>query len=120
MKAFVASVIFIILIVILVLANMFYVGYVTDNMKRLAREAVQEESSDKELSELVEYWDKHKSFIALSANFRQTDIVSEELIKLQAAHTFDNRLAIEQSYMILCDVLDDIAQYERFSLDAIL
>ncbi len=120
MKAFVASVIFIILIVILVIANMFYVSHVTDNMKELAKEAVKEESSDKEMSELIEYWDKHKNFVALSANFRQTDIVSEELIKLQAAHEFGNRLAIEQSYMILCDVLDDIAQYERFSPDAIL
>ena len=120
MKAFIACIAVILLILALMLSHMFYVDHVTDEMKRLADAAAQEESSDKEMSELINYWNKHKKFVALSANYKQTDTVSEELIKLQTAKEFGNPFAIEQSYKILCDVLDDIAQYERFSPGSIL
>lgn len=120
MKAFIACIAFIILILALILSNMFYINHVTNEMKELADAAAQEESSDKEMSELIEYWDKHKKFVALSANYKQTDTVSEEIIKLQSARDFGNRFAIDQSHKILLDVLDDIAQYEKLSPGSIL
>jgi len=119
-RAFIVSIILILLIVSLVAVNMIYVKRVTDRMKQLTFKAAEKGSSDTDVSELMEYWEKHKHIIGISANFKQTDIVSEELLKLRSAHEFDNRFAIEQSCAILCDVLDDIAQYESFSLHAIL
>ncbi len=120
MKAFVISIIFILVILAIVVINMIYVRHVTDNMKRIALEIAEKGSSDTAVSELTEYWDKHKHIVGISANFKQTDIVSEELLKLESAHAFENRFAVEQSCAILCDVLDDIAQYESFSIHAIL
>ncbi len=120
MKAFVVCIIFIILIVTIVILNMLYVRNVAENMKRLTLEVSKDQSSDTAMSELMEYWDKHKDIVGISSSFKQTDIVSEELLKLSVAHSLNNRFAIEQSCAIVCDVLDDIAQYESLSIHSIL
>jgi hypothetical protein len=89
-------------------------------MKELAIAATDEKSSDTAVSELKEYWEKHKGIISLSANYKQTDIVSEELLRFETAHSFSNEFALEQSLVILCDALDDIARCEKLSFRSIL
>ena len=118
MKSFVFSIILIIVLTSVIVFNMLYIKNATDNMKELIIAVAKEESSDS-MSELISYWRKHKDRISLSANFKQTDIVSEELIKLNEAVKFQNRLAIQQSCAVLRDALDDIGQYETPSFNSI-
>ena len=120
MKIFAISLIFILVITALALCNMLYVNHVVDHMKLLALEVAEQESSDTAMSELIEYWSKHKDFIGISANYKQADAVSEEVIKLETAYAFKNEFAIKQSCALLCDVLDDISHYESFSLHALI
>ena len=118
MKGFIVSLILFIVIIILVVLNFFYVQRATDVMKSLAK-AVIEESSDTAMSELKSYWKKHMEIVSLSANFRETDKISEELLRFEQAYKYGNELSLMQSYAILCDALEDVARYEQLSLGAI-
>ena len=55
----------------------------------------------------------------MSTSLRDVDSVTENLLNFRTSIIEGNDLLLEQSYALLCNSLDDIARYERISLENI-
>ena len=115
MKVFVLSLILLALAISLVLINVCYVKRTTDTLLLLADE-VHADPSQKTVGRLSEYWDEHRSTLALSVSLRDIDSVTESLLNLQTASLEKNEWLIEQSYALFRNALEDIRRYETLSI----
>ena len=115
MKELIASLILLTVVVTLVIINAFYVDSTLEKLDRLADRAFNE-PSEKSLAELIDYWERHRSFVGLSASLREVDSVPENMLNLQTSFREGNSVMAEQSYSLLCNALDDIRRYEKLSI----
>ena len=119
MKTFAATLVLFLILIIIIIVNVFYVNSVLERTRELATQIYTDSADDAALSELCEYWKKHKAVLGMSTSLRDVDSVTENLLNFRTSIIEGNDLLLEQSYALLCNSLDDIARYERISLENI-
>ncbi len=110
MRSVIISVILFTAVIALMIFNVFYVNQTINTMKAVAGDVC---DGKKSISELTEYWDSRRSYLRLCVSFRELDKVSENLLCLKSAVNGKSELMIEQSYLLLCDSLDDVSRLEK-------
>lgn len=119
MKALVISLLLFVTIIVAVIFNAFYVHALTAYMKEQASSACRSESAEVELEALLEYWNRHRVIVGLSASFDKIDSITEQLLSMRSAVKSGNRSILLQSYELFCNALDDVDRYERLSADTL-
>lgn len=119
MKSLVVSLLLFVTIVVAVILNAFYVHTLTEYMKEQASSACQSENAEAELEALIEYWNRHRVIVGLSASFDKIDSITEQLLSMRSAIKSDNRSILLQSYELFCNALDDVDRYEKLSADTL-
>ena len=110
MKSLVISLLLFAAVISLMIFNVKYVSDTVSTMKELADEVCSgAQSSDA----LIEYWDSRRTYLGFCVSFRELDKVSENVLCLKSAHNEQSKLMVEQSYLLLCDSLDDILRLEK-------
>ena len=117
MKSFITS---IILFIAIILATVINTVYVRDTVSTLEQLALSVSEGDSDGSDLEAFWNDHKDYIELTTSYRQIDEISNIIINLRNSYTFDDKQALQQNYVLLCNALDDILRYESFSITNIL
>ncbi len=118
MKELKISIVLFILVILLVVVNAFYVNSTMKRLAALATEATKS-ASPEALSELFSYWETNRDIVSLSANLREIDSVTENLLSLKVALEEQDVDRINQSYVLLCNALDDVSRYERLSFGTV-
>ena len=119
MKGFVVSIILLLVAIAICIFNFFYIHKITNTLDEMINNIETKSNPDAYVSELLSFWEKHKDILSLSTNYKLTDMVGEELIKLKVAAESENEFALRQSAAMLHDIIGDIKQHESFSLGAI-
>lgn len=110
MKSLIISLLLFAAVLSLMIFNIKYVSDTVNTMKEIAsavREGVQ--SSD----DLTDYWDTRRTYLGFCVSFREIDKVSENVLCLESAHSEGSALMVEQSYLLLCNSLDNILRLEK-------
>lgn len=121
MKAVVISVILLIAVVTGTVLNFFFVNSRIDEMKQITQR-ISESNGDRlsDAEELYALWERNREALSISTGLREIDRATENLLCLVVACQSDNEWAIQQSCTLFCNALDDIARYEKFSIESIL
>lgn len=115
MKGLITSLLLLVFVIVAVSFNYVYVNGTIETLGTLAEQAWQEKSPDN-VSELIDYWEKHRPYIGLSVSLREIDSVTENLLNLNVACSKGNDTMIEQSYSLFITALEDIKRYEKLSI----
>lgn len=110
MKALIISLLLFAVVISLMLFNIKYVSDTVNEMKEIASDV---RDGIRSPDELVEYWSKRRTYLGFCVSFREIDKVSENVLCLKSAHSEGSKLMVEQSYLLLCDSLDDILRLEK-------
>lgn len=110
MKALTISLLLFAAVISLMIFNIKYVNDTVSTMKELATDVRDgNQSSDA----LIDYWSTRRTYLSFCVSFREIDKVSENVLCLKSAHSEQSKLMVEQSYLLLCDSLDDILRLEK-------
>lgn len=118
MKAWIASLCLFAVLIGIIVGNAIYVHRVTDHLKEVAYELrFDAENTVHTLDALSAYWNRHRTFIALSIGYRELDHVCETILYLRAAYDTKNASDFEAYRRLLSDTADEISRLERFSVE---
>ncbi len=120
MKAFVASLVLLAIILCAIVVNALYSNKILERIEKLAGEVYKDSTSEEVLSRLCDYWSSHRDYLSLSVSLDDIDSVTECLLEFKAAAKEQNSMMLSQSYALLCNALDDIARFEKISIRCIL
>ena len=110
MKALVISLLLFTAVISFMIFNINYVSNTVSSAKEIATEVCEgKQSSDT----LLKYWNSRRMYLGFCVSFRELDKVSENILCLKSALNEQNKLMVEQSYLLLCDSLDDILRLEK-------
>ncbi len=112
MKAFIISIILLVLVVAGIFGYAYYSDSVLSTLRTLALDAYENSTSDEVLSRLNDYWERHKGILSLGANLDDIDSVTENIIDMKSSAKSGNTLLFHQSYALLCNAIDDIQRFE--------
>ncbi len=115
MKVVIASAILFLIVIAAVIGNAVYSDTVLDKLHMLAENAYKNSTSDEMLSELCDYWESYRDYFSLTASLKDIDSVTENLLNFKTATQNGNTTGRDQSYILLCNALDDIARFEKIS-----
>ena len=93
---------------------LFNVKYVSDTVSTMKEIATDVRDGNQSTDTLLEYWDTRRTYLGFCVSFREIDKVSENVLCLKSAHNEHSKIMVEQSYLLLCDSLDDILRLEKF------
>jgi len=118
MKAWIASLCLFLLLLAAIVGNAIYIHRVAEHLCGIT-DALCFEGPDTEdaLNELASYWERHRSFVALSIGYRELDHVCETMISLRTAYDTRNASDFECYRQLLSDAVQEIARLERFSVE---
>lgn len=120
MKAFIASIILLSVVIVGVWINSLYIRSTAEEMKSLALAVCEaEDGREDSLSKLNSYWEKHKKTVCLSVSFRDVDEITEYVIRLSCAVQIGDNEDIWRCYNLLKNSLDDVARYEKIYFSTI-
>ena len=91
----------------------FNINYVSDTVSTTKEIATDVCNGNKSADELIGYWNSRRTYLGFCVSFRELDKVSENILCLKSAHSEQSKLMVEQSYLLLCDSLDDILRLEK-------
>ena len=115
MKIFAISLVLLISIIVLVVINSFYIERTIDRLIELSDIAQSEKTPDA-IEQLCDYWEDHRSYVALSVSLREIDSVTENLLNVKSAFDENNEWMMKQSYALLINALEDIRRYEKIAI----
>ncbi len=110
MKAVIISLLLFASVISLMLFNVKYVSDTVSTMKEIATDV---RDGNQSADELLEYWNSRRTYLGFCVSFREIDKVSENVLCLKSAHNKQSSLMVEQSYLLLCDSLDDVLRLEK-------
>lgn len=110
MKSLIISLLLFTAVISLMIFNIKYVNDTASTMKELASDV---RDGNQSADALIEYWNTRRTYLGFCVSFRELDKVSENLLCLKSAIGGKSDLMIEQSYLLLCDSLDDISRLEK-------
>ena len=110
MKALIISLLLFTAVISFMIFNIKYVSNTVNTTKELATDVCE---GNKSADELIEYWSSRRIYLGFCVSFRELDKVSENILCLKSAHEEQSKLMVEQSYLLLCDSLDDILRLEK-------
>ena len=109
-KSLIISLLLFTAVISLMIFNIKYVSDTVSTMKELASD-VRDGNQDSDT--LVEYWNTRRTYLGFCVSFREIDKVSENVLCLKNARSEQSELMVKQSYLLLCDSLDDILRLEK-------
>ena len=107
-------------LIVAISANCIYMRRNADYIYSTALSVSLDAESDGAISELEEFWEFHKDFIALSISFQDMDRIGELIIGLREAYDSSNANEFERVRVLLANSSGLLIRYERFSLENIL
>ncbi len=118
MKAFIISILAILIALLLVILNCVYIVSVSSELEKLAREL---EFDDYEsLVEFEEYWQRHYFFICLSSVHEKTDKIEECIAVLKDKYLFMEEDGFFEYRSLLLHYIDEIKKVQELSVDTIV
>ena len=119
MKSFIAAILLFVLLTGGIVINSVYILQGCNELCRYAEE-IKSSKSSTELSHIKAYWDKHRYFFGLTVSEAKTERMDELIISLFAASKEKNSYEILRICELIKALSEDIATYERISLNGIL
>lgn len=110
MKALIISLLLFTAVVFFMIFNINYVNDTVSTTKEIATDVC---AGSKSSDDLIEYWNSRRTYLGFCVSFRELDKVSENILCLKSANNEQSKLMVEQSYLLLCDSLDDILRLEK-------
>lgn len=118
MKAWIISLCLFILLIGVIIGNAFYIHRVAAHLCEISDSLTFEEEETETCLEMLEaYWERHRTFVALSISYRELDRVSEAMISLRSAYDTKNASDFEEYRRLFRDAADEISRLERFSVE---
>ncbi len=118
MKAWIASLVLLLALIVLIVVNANYVNRVSEHICTTADALSFEDAQAKNVIEdLDQFWNRHRPYMALSIGYRDLDHLSEALISLRSAYDTQNASDFELYRRIISDAADELARLERFSVE---
>ena len=72
------------------------------------------------LEELEAFWQKNRSWIALSVSFRELDHVSELIVQLRWANEIGDDAEFLRYRLLLQEAIEELSRTERLSIENLL
>ena len=117
MKAVAISLILLVAVISLTVANSVFVNDRINSIKDTALSILDDGVDKSETARsLILRWERDQKIFRLSTSLREIDRATEALLTLAIACENANEWAIRQSCVLFCDALDDIARYETFNI----
>ena len=114
MKAFIISLIILLLMFILIIWNSIYISKITDTLNILTTE-INEASSTKELETLINYWNKHKLLISISVPHNEVDEMEKQLLLLK--DDIENHLNFHNTKVLVLKAIEEIKIHATLNAD---
>ena len=119
MKTLIASIALFVILIIIIIGNVLYVNYVTNEIRRYTEQLCIGGDSEP-IEELTSFWRTNKKYVALSISHEHLDSLSELIIKLEGAYKAGNTATLETTKQLIFDDLAGITRFEKISIENIL
>lgn len=118
MKAWIASLILLSVLITLIACNARYVHHVSAHICDTAESlSFEDGQTSAKLDALDQYWKQHRPYMALSISYRDLDHLCEVLLSLRSAYDTQNSSDFELYRRMVSDCAVEIARLEKFSVE---
>lgn len=117
MKSFIISTVIFALLIAAIACNAFYVKTVSEHILNESQRLADEDYSLSVITDLEEYWKKHRAFVGLSVGHLELDHLSETLISLRASCESGSRADAALYLSLLHDAAQEMARHEELSFE---
>ncbi len=117
MKSFIISAVLFALLIAAIVCNAFYVQAVSEHILEEAQRLADEDHSITVITDLEEYWKKHRDLVGLSVSHLELDHLSEILISLRASCESGSHSDAMLYLSLLHDTAEEIARHEELSFE---
>ena len=117
MRSFIISAIIFALLLGAIAFNAFYVKSVSEHVLGEAQRLADEDYSLSVITDLEEYWKKHRAFLGLSVGHLELDRLSETLISLRASCESGSHADAMLYLSLLHDAAEEMARHEELSFE---
>ena len=118
MKSLISAIIIFATLIILIISNSVYVHISCDRMISMTSTLTVEDQSG--AIELCELWQKHKPIYSISIHDSHIDKITEATESIKSAVARGNGAEFDKSVTLLTELLDELKNNERLSLQGIL
>ncbi len=116
MKAFIVSLVVIVLFTSLIIINAIYINRVANDLISVANSAKIDTGCEK----LSSLWESKRLIISLCAHHKEIDKIEEQILLMQDSARANDYISFDRARVLLVEYIDHIRKHERVTLDNIL
>ena len=118
MKAFVATTLLLLLLIVGITANHAYINNVEKDLRESidALPEIGEARCAEHAAALLEYWEREENYVGLSVGYSVVDRIKEQILLLLNAARRGDSIGFYSARTLLLDAVEDMGRLEQFSL----
>ena len=119
MRAFISALLLFALLISAVVINSIYINSACDNLGYLAEKLAAAQDREPLIKEIKEIWNKNLPYFNLSIRTNELERMNDLIESLDASHKAQNEAEFQKYCILIADLAEEFACYERLSLRSV-